>query len=303
MVAEALSSPEVIDPQSIAIATTTFYPTWGPGETESLSPDKVRGDLALDTIREALRKGFQVCVVDGGSSKGFRNAVSELGVGIVSEEEKGMSGSRRQTIETASYLEKAKVICWTEPEKVSIVRDCLPEAAMPILRGEADIVVPSRSDESFATYPKYQVKFEKRANRLWNNILRSRGLLPEDSPDIDAWVGPRFIRNHPLIIDLFLKRYSAVKGERKLDEITDPELWPDATFLPLVAALKQGYRVKSVQVPYRHPEVQTTTEEDSESFRRKRDVQRKNIIVSTIHYIRMLEGDPRKPSKLIPQER
>lgn len=215
-----------------------------------------------------------------------------------SELERGMSASRQQALREATELEGIKVICWTEPEKVSLLRDCLLKAVLPILNNEADIVVPMRTDASFKTYPDYQVKYEQRSNRLWNDILRSRGLLPQESEDLDVWFGPKFFGNDPELVELFLKRYEFIKGKVRLHEIIKPELWPNATFLPIVAALHRGYRVMNVPVPYIHPAEQTEIEKDSSEFRRKRDIQRKNIIVSTVHFIRMLENIPYKRSRL-----
>lgn len=289
-----------VEPRSIAVATTTFYPRWYPGETQSHDiTDKVRGDLAIRLIKEAVGKGYQIALVDGGSSQEFLSEVGLVGVVAHSEIERGMSASRRQAFEEARILEGVKVICWTEPEKISTIRDCLPLAILPILQGEADIVVPSRDEASFETYPDYQVKEEKRANRQWNDILRSRGLLAKDSPDLDVWFGPKFFKNDPEIVDLFLNKYEFRKRELKLDKIVDPELWPNALLLPIAAALYRGFRVKSIPVPYMHPREQTEIEVNDPEFRRRKlHIQKRGIIVSTIHFIRMLESNPEKQSRL-----
>lgn len=289
-----------VDPRAIAIATTTFYPKWYPGETQEHDVvEKIRGDLAIQTIKEARQKEYQTLVVDGGSSEAFKKELVGMEIQPLSELERGMSSSRQRAFAEAARLEGVKVVCWIEPEKVSIIRDCLPEAVLPILNDEADIVVPRRTDVSFRTYPDYQVKSEQKANRLWNNILRSRGLLVEDSEDLDVWFGPKFFVNNPELVKLFLNKYEFIKGKTKLHKIIKPELWPNATFLPVVAALYRGFRVKGVDVPYIHPSQQTAIEVDSPEFVRKRNIQRKNIITSTIHFIRLLEADPRKKSRLV----
>lgn len=289
-----------VEPRSIAIATTTFYPKWYPGEVgDHYVVDKVRGDLALHLVREAQDKGYFVAVIDGGSSLAFKSEMEKTGVAVQPEVGRGMSASRRQVFIEASNSKGVKVICWTEPEKVSIVRDCLPNAVLPILNGETDIVVPARDKVSFQSYPDYQAEEEKRANREWNAILKARGFLPEDSPDLDVWFGPKFFRNDPEIIELFLNKYEFRKRELKLDKIVDPELWPNATFLPIVAALHRGLRVKSIPVPYTHPKEQTEIEINNPLFVRKRDLQRKDIIVSTIHFIKMLEINPRGRMELV----
>jgi len=165
--------------------------------------DKIRGDLALASLNEAERKGFQILVVDGGSSSAFVDHLHEGEVQCKSQEEPGMSASRRQAIQQGSSLEGVEAVAWVEPEKVSFVRDCLSVAAAPILDGSADMVIPKRDKESWNTYPSYQADHEKRANRHWNSILRKSGILPEGVEDLDVWFGPRIFKNDSEILGLF----------------------------------------------------------------------------------------------------
>ena len=276
----------------IGIATATLYRNWGPGEPgDNPSIDKVRGDLALETMRQAIANGNQIVVVDGGSSEAFLQAAVETGAHIQPEHERGMSAGRRQALDAVSHLNDVDVVCWTEPEKISMVRDCLAIAARPILDGEADIVVPSRDEAAFATYPDYQADFERESDHLWNNKLRQHGLLPQDAPDLDAWVGPRIFRNDPDILALFRERTRFMSEVVAKVDQSAPELWPDALFLPLVTALHEGYRVQSVPVPYRHPASQTAQEtaNDLPAFKEKRAKQQRDILVTTIHFIHMLK--------------
>jgi hypothetical protein len=286
-------SYESIDPHEIGIASTTFYPEWQPGESgDNLTVDKIRGDIALATFGEAMKKGYQAVVVDGGSSPEFLEALQETGITVEAEKERGMSASRRQAFEAVSGLEDVGIICWTEPEKLSMVKDCIPYAVQPILAGEADIVIPRRDTDAFATYPEYQVEFETSSNHLWNGILRRHGLLPQDSPDLDAWIGPRLFRNDPNIVQLFESKYEFVSDAQSGLKKDAPELWPNALFLPIIAALKQGYRVVGVDIPYRHPREQTTFEQDNEAFRQKRAAQQENILKTSVHFMRLLEENP-----------
>lgn len=161
-----------IDPRSVAVVTTTFYPNWYPGpSSESENSDKVRGDLALRMLSEARSKSFQLVVVDGSNNQMFKEVLRRIDINPLPETEKGMSASRQQGFSEAHILEGVKVICWLEPEKVSISRDCLPEAVIPILRGEADIVVPKRNEDLFKkTYPDLQ--FHKIIKpELWPNAI------------------------------------------------------------------------------------------------------------------------------------
>lgn len=302
---ELSKMPEVaFDPRSIAVVTATFYPRWYSGEVGNHNlVDKTRGDLAIKTLLETQRRGFQYVVFDA-SNQEFQEELGRFGIRVLTERDEGMSASRRQAFKEASKLDGVNVLCWTEPEKVSLVRDCLSDAVVPILKGEADVVVPKRGDASFSTYPNYQVRYENKANTLWNGILRSKRILPKESEDLDVWFGPRVFKNDLDLVGLFLKKYKFLKRDLKLDEVVDPELWPNAIFLPIVAALYKGFKVKGVEVPYIHSEEQTRIERNDPQFVRKRQIQLKNIIVSTIHYIRMLEEseDPTRmrKSRLVP---
>ncbi len=283
-------SEEVVGGHEIGIGTTTFYPKWYPGENKDQSTDKTRGDLALQMLRGASAKNFQVAVVDGGSSEDFKGKLRELdGVTVSSEEERGMSGSRRQVFREVVGKEGVKVVCWVEPEKVSIVEDCLPTAARLVLEGKADIVIPSRDEASFATYPTFQARFEQRANKLWNDIVKSKGLYPKEAPDLDMWIGPRFIRNDHDLMRLFQQKpISPEPPTSNLSKMYDFDLWAGAIFLPVIKAMKGKYRVESVPVPYKHPAAQTAQEssQDSPVFERKRALQFHEIIAATIHEIK-----------------
>lgn len=285
-----------INPRSIAIVTTTFYKTFG---TENQgAADQLRGELAIKTLELVKQKGYQIVVVDGGSCSAFLEQLRQMEITPSIEKVRGMSASRQQGFEEARNLEGVKVICWIEPERVSIVADCLQEAVRPILDGRADIVVPKRDSEALRTYPDYQTESEQRANRLLNAILKKQGLLPEETEDLDVWFGPKFFKNDPEIVKIFLERYEFEKRNLKLDEIVRPEMWPNANFFPIINALARGYRVMSVTVPYRHPAEQARFEQDNDEYRRKREAAFRDITTSVIHLVRLLKKDPKKPGRL-----
>lgn len=293
VVPEKTKPTEIINPESIIVATSTFYPNWDQNITDANQSISIRGKLALETIGEAVKKGYQVIVVDGGSGSSFTSKAKDLGAVVFNQNEDGMSPGRRQAFREAAKLLEAKIICWTEPEKISIVKDCLPKAIIPILLGEADIVVPKRDEGSFLTYPKYQAKIEKQANQLWNKILRKNGLLPNTTEDIDIWFGPKFFKNDSKILSLFLARYGLAETKSGLYKNANPEDWANATMLPIITALKEGFRVKSVLVSYIHPSEQTRLEENNESFDEKRRQQFRSIIAISSEFVKFIKGNPK----------
>lgn len=284
------SSKDSFLSQSIAIATATFYPNWHPGKSNMNHTDKIRGDLALNMIKKAKNKGFQIIVVDDSDNKEFKDNLIKAGIKPYKGSQKGMSQSRQEAFKKASKINKVRVICWLEPEKVSVIEDCLPKAVLPILEGKTDIIVPRRNDRLFTnTYPDYQVKFEKENNRIWNELLKKYGIGAANDTELDVWFGPRFFINNPKIVSIFTDQYVfKADSQKELDKIIQPELWPNAVFFPIIVALHKGLRVMDLEIPYKHPLEQMHAEKDNNEFREKRKFQQKSILLGSEFFIRML---------------
>lgn len=129
--------------------------------------------------------------------------------------------------------------------------------------------------------------------------MRKHDLLPPNAENLDVWFGPRLIRNDPHMVGLFLDQYKFDRGNSKLDQIVDPFVYANSLFFPITTALRDGLRVSSAVVSYRYPLSQTQMENEDINFRRKRDIQYKNIIIATMHLIRMLENNPKARLKRI----
>src|SRR5581483_641864 len=221
---------------------------------------KVRGDLAIEMTAAASEKGIAAIVVEGtGNTHPFRQALHRPIVHIFKETAKGMSPSRQQSFSLAlQEMPAAEAILWLEPEKVSIIKDCFRSLMVPLVNGEADVTVPLRDQAAFATYPDYQADAEQESNFRWNQMLREAGLLSPDQSDLDVWHGPKGF--HRSVAGLFLRKYRSTNPENKL---VRPEQYSNSIFIPVIAALAAGKRVLSVPVNYRHPEIQTQTEQNS----------------------------------------
>lgn len=299
---------KLAEARHIGIATATMYPEWKPlpqGAVRSMNDvSGLRGDLALKMLKSAKAKGFQIGVVDGGSSEEFRQTLQEtVGITVSKEKRKGMSPSRRQAFGEVSAMDGVKVVAWTEPEKVSMV-DSLLKAAQPILEGKADVVVPKRDAKAFATYPDYQAVWENRANEEFNRQLKDHGLLPQDAEELDVWGGTRLLKNDPNVLKFFTHQWELDQNDPKFDEgKMDPELWPNALFLPVIGTLWKDRisgnppSVISVPVDYKHPAEQTAMEQDSPAFQAKRKQQFENIIGATAALLQVLEHDAAQPKE------
>jgi hypothetical protein len=276
-------------PERVVVTTGTFYPAWYAGETNDPvnDVDKVRGDLALELLSSAKNANYQIVVIDGGSSKDFLNALKDKNIPYTEQSTKGMSPGRQQGFKIASDLKNAEAIVWVEPEKVSFVRDCLMKSVEPVLNGEADLVVPARDEEAWSTYPDYQRKSEQRANQHWNAVLHAGINVPEIH-NYDSFFGPRVFRNHPKVLEHFLHEAN-LQDTRKMkdtfEKVINPKRYSDATFFPVATALRDGLRVQSVTVPYKHPNEQVRTESDSPEFAAKRLNQRRGIVGELVKHL------------------
>jgi hypothetical protein len=293
------------DPRDVSIATATFYPKFRTDGEVNL--ENVRGVLALESMRAARDKGYQISVIDGGSSEDFLAASQALGIDLEPEKQRGMSASRRQAFDSAEAKNGAKAVVWTEPEKVSFVEACVPLVVGPILSGQADIVIPRRNPALFETsYPPYQFNSETKANAGYNSLLKRAGLL---SPDeyLDMFFGPKVYANREGVRELFHQVRSLKpdsKGKMPARKYTDPEKYSNAIFLPVAAALHQGLRVASVEVPFVYPPSQQAIEQTddpavTEQLLAKRRAQSLGIRNELLHGIRFMSEDPRVQAKTI----
>lgn len=296
----SLSLNSSFNPSSVVIATTTYYPGWYKGKLRSLkNTDKVRGDLALAFIEKAKILGYQVVVADGKSSRSFRSATRRFsGIKIINRRLPKRSPARREAISIASKLSGVKVIVLTEPEKISFITDCLSLVVEPIIKNHADIVAPKRDEVLFrSTYPSYMYESEIEANRLYNQILRSQGLLNSKVEDMDIFFGPKVLRNDKKIIALFMRRFYNPLGNVFLpNTYFDPEEYSNTLYFPIVLALKKKLRVKSITVPFSYPRTQRENEEKGarELFVEKRKAQRLSILLDLTHFVSFLEKRKRK---------
>ena len=82
-----------IEPRSIAVVTGLYYPTYGTEKTSEV--DQIRGGLALETLKQAQERGYQVVVGDVGSSDNFMECIREKGLVSHTKKRQGMSPARQ----------------------------------------------------------------------------------------------------------------------------------------------------------------------------------------------------------------
>lgn len=292
----------LFDSTSIAIVAITYFPRWYRGKLQSVKhTDKIRGDLALEFARKAAKAGYQLVVVDGKSSKTFRQELAKIsGIHTIKRRSAKRSPSRRLGFRYAAKLPNVSVIVATEAEKVSLIEH-LQILVTPILNKDADIVIPKRELQLFRkTYPNFQYSSETEGNILYNEYLRSYNFLHKGDEEPDLFFGPRIFRNDKKIVSLFLKHYYFTIGVHEFHhEFLDPEELSNSLFFPIVMALKRGLVVKSIEIPFSYARLQKENEESGnrELFEEKRRAQRLGLLAELMHFINYLENKSRSKLK------
>lgn len=281
------------DPKKIGIAVITSYPKWYKGKLRSIKhTDKVRGDLALEFVQKAIDQGLPIVISDGRSAKTFVRELQLIpGVMVVRRKTKGSGEGKRVVIDKASKMLGVEVIVLTEPEKVSFITHCLQKSVEPILRGNADIVIPKREDSLFkSTYPRYMYESEVEGNGIYNEAIRANNLLPEELYDMDTFFGPRVFRNNKNMVQLFKRKYH-FSGYSLLEKLYDPDKYSNVQYFPLLNAFKKKLKVISVEVPFTYPRLQKENEDvgQRELFIAKRNLQRVSILIDLMHFLSFLK--------------
>ena len=185
------------------VVTVTYYP----------DISDIRFHLALDLCKLATRHKIHLIVVDGSpdhvtvrdkflcESDGYvhvfeqnREQYSGKGGSIRQAISKGTewiveSNSHKAGVDESSLLNES-IICFTEPEKVDLMNH-VEAVVRPILRGEADVVVPTRNDELFRrTYPIEQYHSESFGNLHFNLLAKKFQGFQAGGGDLDWLFGP-----------------------------------------------------------------------------------------------------------------
>lgn len=280
-----------INPSDVAIIGIVYESKWYSGKLKSIKHiEKIRGDLILYSLRYASSVGYKISIVDGGSTKTFQKELKKIpGLQIVFSKIHKRSPNRRRAVFEASKIPGVKAIVMSEIEKVSFITDCIEKSVLPVLQGEVDIVVPKRDDVLFKkSYPLYMYESESEGNLLYNEGLRSVGLLSTHQEDLDVFFGTRVFKNDKKMLKQIFSHYEAHMFDSLLaNDLFDLEEYSNGQFFPVVKALEKGYRVVSVTVPFVYPEKQKENEErgEREKFIEKRKFQKITILIELMHFL------------------
>ena len=193
-----------------------------------------------------------------------------------------------------------RAIITTQPEKDSIIRDCVPPLVHHILFEGADVVVAKREEGLFRdTFPGYMYESEQKGNAILCRLLRDYGLLKPYQPDLDFFSGSWAYRNDPELLREIIRIYDFRKTAG--DETTVRKYIGKHMFFYIFDALRLGKNVMSAEVPLVYSQEQRLNEEDPsriEEFILKRRGQRYAILEELIDYIRLYCENTRGESAL-----
>lgn len=204
-----------------------------------------RIDAAREFIIETISYKFDsIILVDKTTGHNFEG----LGARLLYNEElsriPNFAVARRFLFTEAAKLfhEGYEAVVWTEPEKKDLIKS-ISQIVMPIVVGEADIVLPRR--KSLLSYPSWQQPWEETGNKMCGKIF---------GKDFDFFFGPRALNKKAL--DCFIEYPT---GETVTDK------W-DGIFSPLLDAQAAGLRFAEVAVDFSYPAQQSQEEENDRSI-------------------------------------
>ena len=207
---------------------------------------EIRFHLDCQLIGNATALNYRVVVVDASPDTAVRHAFSRIGAIVFPQMTKGIGPSRRELFrhagEESTYspdVPLPDIFIWME-EKVDLIR-WIPTIIAPILSGEADIVIPSRSEISWQSYPTFQAESEQKANACYADVT---------GRCFDVMFGPVAFRRAML-------PYFAACNPAERFGVFD-------TYIQHIApleAITHGARVMSVPVDFFYPSVQKVEEE------------------------------------------
>lgn len=227
---------------NITVLTTTFYK----------SSRETRFHLACQLIGNAVGVGYNVLVVDGSPDPAIGQALAKIGASVQAQTVPGMGNGRRQLFCLATG--QRGFFLWVEPEKVDLIRS-IPKIVVPLEHGEADIVIPSRTQRSWASYPEFQVASEQKANNAYSKVV---------GKPFDPMFGPVAFGSN-------VAEYFATCNPALQFGATDGYI---QHFAPLVA-MKEGRKIISVPVDFYYLPAQRVEEETGlrDEMQKKREWQ------------------------------
>ena len=215
------------------IVTTTFYK----------SVAELRFGLACKMVDAAVSADYTVIIVDDSPDPQIASLLKASGATVYHQHYKHMGPGRREAFFhgwMTAVEQDAESILWMEAEKIGIIQE-IEKIVEPIETGEADIVIPKRSEASCKSWPAFQMESESAGNRRYNEIF--------GTADFDPFFGP-------VAFSTVHAAYFILCNAKELG-VEDSYINHYGTIL----AIQDGAKVVSVEVSVMYPPEQRAEEE------------------------------------------
>jgi len=194
----------------------------------------------------ALRKrGYRVIAI---TEHGYPERLNDGNVESYPQIRDGIGVAYRQGLRLA--LERCECAAYSEPEKVSYVPE-IWKTIRPLIKGNADLVVPKRTQASLRSYPIVQRQTETIGNEFFAHLVGSQ---------LDVFFGPESIASGKAA-QKFLDYKTSVYPGREDSH--------DAHIVPIMECVVGKLRVLSILVHYHNPREQLEIEHDRDSMIRR----------------------------------
>lgn len=150
--------------------------------------DRKEEKLVYDSLSALAGKNIHVVAVDGGSSEEFLDSLKKFrNISVIRSSKKGLQNQVVESLREAQA--SSRYILYTEANKSDFFRnqfDGFLSRAMNVIdkNPNTGIVLPSRTKESFSTFPEFQQRSEFFLNTVLSEFLDKKG---------DFAYGPRII--------------------------------------------------------------------------------------------------------------
>lgn len=208
--------------------------------------DKTRFGLACELTRRAIQDGHIVVIADGSKNDYVPTELEKIGANVLLQSGESMGEERRRLWKRAQEFVTSDVaaILWTE-EKPDLI-SYIPAMVTRMKEQDAAVLIPSRSDDSWDSYPKFQQETERTANSVYNYLFPG-----EDGEQLDPMFGPVCFSPETLHYCYDFDPISYGLPDTYIQH-----------FVP-VFMKSQGHKVTSINVEYRYPPEQKTEEEST----------------------------------------
>lgn len=134
-----------------------------------------RYGLHIKFLNALRRRGYRVLAI---TEHGYPEGLKDGNVEYYPQIGNGVGVAYRQGLRLA--LERCEYAAYSEPEKVSYVPE-IWKTIRPLIRGNADLVVPKRTQASLRSYPIVQRQTETIGNEFFAHLVGS---------ELDVFFGP-----------------------------------------------------------------------------------------------------------------